>query len=170
MRLLAPLNPSLLAEMGRLKAARAAYHARDRQISKNMVSKLFPATKNVSANVPENIPGNFPQIDPQNVRESVQGNVLENISDTGEGSGGGKGDKGDVGAHEGPIAATAAFAVEGEGKKDTSKGDGEAVAYKEGGRGEGKEDGLAGGLGLLPMMLCSLAVLLASIGVALWLK
>ena len=45
MQQLAPENPSLAIELNRLKVAKAAYHAREKQMAKNMASKLFPDLK-----------------------------------------------------------------------------------------------------------------------------
>jgi hypothetical protein len=40
-----PTNPSLPAELAKLKAAKAAYQTREKQMAKNMASKLFPDLK-----------------------------------------------------------------------------------------------------------------------------
>lgn len=51
---LAPDNPSLAIELNRLKVARAAYQAREKQMAKNMASKLFPDLKKAGKGAPKN--------------------------------------------------------------------------------------------------------------------
>ena len=45
MKRISPTNPSLAVEIARLKAARMAYKARDKEIGKKMASKLFPESQ-----------------------------------------------------------------------------------------------------------------------------
>lgn len=140
MRQLAPSNPSLAVETARLKAARAAYVQRDRQISKNMASKLFPSSKSAPETmtpalpaapgvlgVSDPIPVSAPHPDPVRPVEETERTTEEDappdVTQTRDGGA-------EVGVHH-------------------------------------KEEKTPG---LLPMILCSLAVLVASIGIALWLR
>ena len=79
---LAPENPSLAIELNRLKTAKAAYHAREKQMAKNMASKLFPDLKKADKAVVKNQVENnnketFDKTDPKVLNETCVGKEKE---------------------------------------------------------------------------------------------
>lgn len=189
---LAPDNPSLAIELNRLKVARAAYQAREKQMAKNMASKLFPDLKKAGKGAPKNKSESDRKETVEASTPSPDLKVTNDLS-IGKGRVEVEADSGSVIVQEAASSSAAPARMsappqgegQGQGQGGSSRGiksngdgdkDGEGSSRKGASSGvEGKVAGEAAELGAatpsaLLMIVCSTAVLVLSLFIALYLK
>jgi cobalamin biosynthesis Mg chelatase CobN len=191
---LAPDNPSLAIELNRLKVARAAYQAREKQMAKNMASKLFPDLKKAGKGARKNQSESDRKEAVEASTPSPDLKVTNDLS-IGKGRVEVEADSGSVIVQETDSSSAALARVsapsqgqgqgQGQGQEGSSRGiksngdgdkDGEGSSRKGASSGaEGKVAGEAAELSAatpsaLLMIVCSTAVLVLSLLIALYLK
>lgn len=188
MQQLAPDNPSLAIELNRLKVARAAYQAREKQMAKNMASKLFPDLKKAGKGAPKNQSESDRKVTVEASTPSPDLKVANDLS-IGKGRVEVDADSGSVIVQETASSSAAPARVsapsQGQGQEGSSRdiksnGDGDKDGEESSRKGassgvEGKVAGEAAELGTatpsaLLMIVCSTTVLVLSLLIALYLK
>ena len=176
-----PNYPSLPTELNRLKIAKAAYAARDKEIAKNMAKNLFGDTKKVVKNENDKEKGSDKSSDKGRDKDSVKGSGSEVVGDVKSVSSGSRDSsaiKGNAftdstidGKGTSITAAVTSDAITGINSKGEIIGDVEVVPEKQ---SKSEIDSTAmsstASTPFFTMIACSAAVLIISLFIAYYLK